>query len=69
MFFFGGCTLSPMAMLFLRVFTWLRVLMRHPGDVMDFCFFCPSFFLLVASLFEGKCQIYRPPNEAPPRPA
>ena len=29
--FFGGCTLSPMSVVFLRVFTRLRVLRRHPG--------------------------------------
>jgi len=35
-------------------------------DVMGLLFFCPSFFLpfFIASLFEGKCQIYRSPNEA-----
>jgi hypothetical protein len=35
-----------MAMLFLRVFTWLRVLMRHPGMSWDVCFsVLLSFFL------------------------
>ena len=44
--FFGGCTLSPMSVVFLRVFTRLRVLRRHPGIMVIF-----SLLLLVALVF------------------
>jgi len=57
--FLGGCTLSPMSVVFpAGVFTRLRVLTRHPRIWGFHCHFLVSRLFSAALPYEGKCQKY-----------
>jgi len=56
-------------MLFLWVFTWLRVLMRHPGMSWDFCFSVLLSSFLYCLIVRGEVLDIPIAQRGPPRPA